>query len=102
MAFDFDHDALLADDFAGRDAIYTPEGELARTVRVVFTLDPEDLSLGGDILPQAVAGKAGCKASDVSGAKLNETLEVDGVIYRILKVEIDETGWATLYLGKRY
>ena len=102
MAFDFDHDAFLADDFCGHNAIYTPAGGLAKSVRVAFSLGAEEINLGGDILPQMIAGKAGCKAADVEGAKLNDTLEAEGVIYRILKVEIGETGWATLYLGKRY
>ena len=102
MAFNFDHDALLADDFTGRDAIYTPLGDLARTVRVAFSLGAEDVNLGGEIAPQAVIGQAGCRSADVAGIKAKETLEVDGVTYRILKVQHDETGWTTLFLGKGY
>ena len=102
MAFDFDHDVLLADDFAGRDATYTPAGDLARTVRVAFSLGAEDVNLGGEIAPQAVIGQAGCKTSEIADVKSKETLEVDGVMYRILKVQHDETEWTTLYLGKGY
>ena len=102
MPFDFDHDALLADDFSGRDATWTPAGGEAKTVRVAFSLGAEEINLGGDIAPQAVAAQAGCKTADVAGIKAKETLAVDGVTYRILKVQHDETGWTTLYLGKGY
>ena len=102
MAFDFDHDALLADDFSGRDATWTPAGGLAKTVRVAFSLGAEDITLGGEIAPQTVVAQAGCKTADVAGVKSKETLEVDGVTYRIIKVQHDETGWTTLFLGKGY
>src|SRR3990172_8090647 len=102
MAFDFDHDALLADDFSGRDATWTPAGGLAKAVRVAFSLGAEEINLGGEIAPQAAVGKAGCKTSEIADVKSKETLEVDGVMYRILKVQHDETGWTTLFLGKGY
>ena len=100
--FDAFNSELLGTDTFAQSATFTPGGGAATPVTVVLELIPEEINLGGEMVPQAVAGKAGCKASDVTGAKLNDILEVAGVSYRILKVEVDETGWATLYLGKRY
>jgi hypothetical protein len=92
----FNSDLLDTEAFA-QPVTFTPAGGQAKTVTAVVELKPEELALGGDIAP-----RAGCKASDVLGAKLNDTLEAGAVTYRILKVEVDETGWATLFLGKRY
>ena len=102
MGFDFDHDSLLTEDFSGRDATYTPDGGLAKVVRVAFSLGSEEINLGGEIAPQAVVGQAGCKTADVANVKSKETLEINGVKYLILKIKQDETGWTTLYLGKGY
>ena len=102
MAFDFDHGAFLEDDFSGRDAVWTPTGLPRLTVRVAFSLGVEDVTLGGDIAPQGAIAQAGCKSADVEGIKQKETLEIDGVTYVILKIQADETGWTTLFLGKRY
>jgi hypothetical protein len=100
--FDAFNSDLLDTDVFAQSVTFTPAGGQAKTVTAVVELKPEELALGGDIAPQAIAGRAGCKASDVLGAKLNDTLEAGAVTYRILKVEVDETGWATLFLGKRY
>ena len=97
----FNSDLLDTDAFA-QSVTFTPAGGHAKAVTAVVELKPEEVTLGGDIIPQMIAGRAGCKASDVSGAKLNDTIEVGSVTYRILKVETDDTGWATLSLGKRY
>lgn len=100
MAFSFPNDALL--DVLGRDAVYTPAGGSAATIRICLTLGVEEMQLGGQISPQAIDGQAGCRAADVPGVKAKDTLEVDGVTYRVLKAQTDETGWMTLFLGKGY
>jgi nickel-dependent lactate racemase len=102
MAFDFDHDALLDDDFLGRDAVWTPAGGAPVSIRVCLTLGKEEVDLGGDISPLAIEGYAGCKTSVVPGIKAKDTLAADSVTYRVLKVESDETGWTNLMLGKAY
>ena len=93
----FNHDAFLDDAFLGSDATLNGSG-----IRVCLSLDPEEITLGGDITPQAIAGKAGCKTSDVAGVKRSDVLIVNEVSYRVLKVQSDETGWTTLVLGKSY
>ena len=99
---DFPHDVFLDDDFLGFDAIFTPTGGQAKNVRVCFSLGMGDIALGGDIVPQGAVGQAGCKSSDVEGAKNGDILTADGVDYVVLKIHPDETGWTTLYLGKDY
>jgi len=99
---DFPHDAFLGDDFLSVDAIFTPAGGQAREIRVCFTLGVEDISIGGDIVPQGIIGKAGCLSLDVEGVKNGDVIEVSDVSYRVLKPQPDETGWTVLFLGKRY
>ncbi|TRZ97668.1 MAG: hypothetical protein D4R80_06560 [Deltaproteobacteria bacterium] len=94
--------AFLDTDFLGRDAVWTPTGLPRRTIRVAFSLGVEDVTLGGDIVPQGTIAQAGCKSADVDGIKQKETLEIDGETYVVLKIQPDETGWTTLFLGKRY
>ena len=101
MAVNFPHDDFLDDDFLGFDAIFTPAGGQAKDIRVCLTLGVEDIALGGDIVPKGTVGQAGCKSSDVEGAKNGDTLSIDSVEYRVLKVQPDETGWTVLFLGKR-
>jgi hypothetical protein len=93
----FDHDAFLDDENLSSDATFN-----GSEIRVCLSLDPEELALGGDMSPQAIAGRAGCKTTDVSGAKRGDILIVNEVSYRVLKVHTDETGWTTLFLGKSY
>jgi hypothetical protein len=93
----FDHDVFLDDEFLGCDATY--DGE---TVRICLSLDPEEIQLGGEMTPQAIAGKAGCKTADVSGIARGDSLVVGSTTYKVLKVQSDETGWTTLFLGKSY
>jgi len=99
---DFPHADFLDDDFLGMDATFTPAEGQAAAIRVCFSLGVEDVNLGGDIVPQGSIGQAGCRTSDISGVKNGDTLTVDSVAYRVLKVQPDETGWTTLYLGKEY
>jgi len=93
---------FLTDEFLSTTALFTPAGGSSTQIRVCFTLGVEDVSLGGDIVPQGIIGQAGCRSSDIAGVKNGDTLEVDGVAYRVLKIQPDETGWTTLFLGKRY
>lgn len=96
------HNAVLNASMFAQSAVYTPAGGGAKGITVIVSLKPEELSLGADLTPQAIAGKAGCRSSDVAGAKLNDVLEIDTVTYGILGVQADETGWTELYLGKKY
>ncbi len=102
MAFDYNHDAFVTDDFSGRDALWTPTGGAQTTIRVAFSLGVEDVNLGGDVVPQGAIAQAGCKSADVVGIKQKEPLVIDGVTYHVLKIHPDETGWSTLFLGKAY
>jgi hypothetical protein len=102
MTLDFPHDAFLTDEFLSVAAIFTPEGGQASNIRVCFTLGVEDVNLGGDIVPQGAIAQAGCKSSDVPGARNGDVLSVGGVEYRVLRPQPEETGWAILFLGKRY
>jgi hypothetical protein len=102
MVFDFTHEAFTANDFSGRNALWTPTGGAQTTLRVAFSLGVEDVNLGGDIVPQGAIAQAGCKSADVVGIKQKEPLVIDGVTYHLLKIHPDETGWSTLFLGKAY
>ena len=93
---------FLADDFFSIPAVFTPAGGSSTEIRACFTLGVGDVALGGDIVPQGIIGQAGCRSSDIAGVKNGDTLEVDGVAYRVLKIQPDETGWTTLLLGKRH
>jgi len=93
---------FLTDELLSTIALFTPAGGSSTQIRTCFTLDVGEVSLGGDIVPQGVIGQAGCRSSDIAGGKNGDTLEVNGVAYRVLKIQPDETGWTTLFLGKRH
>jgi len=93
---------FLTDEFLSTTAVFTPAGGQPKEIRICFTLDAGDVALGGEIVPQGIIGQAGCRSSDTAGVKNGDTLEVGGVAYRVLKIQPDETGWTTLFLGKRY
>jgi endonuclease YncB( thermonuclease family) len=93
---------FLTDEFLSTAALFTPAGGQPKEIRTCFALGVEDVSLGGEIVPQGIVGQAGCRSSDIAGVKNGDTLEVGSVAYRVLKIQPDETGWTTLLLGKRY
>ncbi len=125
---DFPHAAFTDDEFLGRAATWLPNvlvagfvsdsaiagfvsdpatgpGFLAdsgTSVRITFSLGVEDVNLGGEIVPQGSVAQAGCDATSVPGLKNKDVFVVDGVVYRVLRSDPDETGWVTIYLGKRY
>lgn len=98
MAFDYSHDLFTADEFLGKDAVFTPAGMPRRTIRVAFTKDLENANLGGQINPGIAAVQAGCAFSHINDAAPKDTLEIDGTKYVIAKIQVDETGWATMDL----
>jgi len=91
------HDSFLLDPYLGAAATYG-----GAAIRVCLSLEPEELSLGGQIVPQMISGKIGCKSSDVPGVAVKSEIIVAGVTYRVLQVQSDETGWTTLFIGKAY
>jgi hypothetical protein len=97
----FNSDLLDIDVFA-QTATFTPAGGQPKEIRTCFALGVGDVSLGGEIVPQGVVGQAGCRSLDIAGVKNGDTVEVGGVAYRVLKIQPDETGWTTLFLGKRH
>ena len=98
MAFDYSHEVFTADDFFGRDAVFTPAGMPRRTIRVAFVKNAENVNLGGQINPESESIQAGCAFSLVSDAAKGDTLEIDGTTYTIARIQVDETGWATMDL----
>lgn len=128
MAIPFPHSAFTDDEFLGRDAVWVPEvlaegfvsdpamiGFLSdpttgglyapvgtNAIRITFSLGVEDVNLGGSIVPQGAVAQAGVASADVLGIKQKDVVHVDGKTYRVLKIQPDETGWTTLFLGKRY
>ena len=98
MAFNYSHEVFTADEFFGRDAVFNPAGMPRRTIRVAFTKNAENANLGGQINPGITAVQAGCAYSLVSDAAKGDTLEIDGTAYVIAKIQVDETGWATMDL----
>jgi hypothetical protein len=95
---DFPHADFVNDEFLGRDAIYTPAGGQAVSLRVTFTKDAEGVSLGGQVNPEGFEIQAGCDAALVVGVKRGDTLAVDGVTYTVSRWHPDETGWMTMFL----
>jgi hypothetical protein len=93
---------FLTDEFLSSTAVFTPAGGSSTEIRPCFTLGVGDVGLGGEIVPQGVVGQAGCRSLDIAGVKNGDTVEVGGVAYRVLKIQPDETGWTTLFLGKRH
>ena len=98
MAFDFSHDVFTADEFFGRDAVFTPAGMPRRTVRVAFMKNAVNANLGGQINPGITTVQAGCAFFHINDAAPKDTLEIDGTVYVIAKIQVDETGWATMDL----
>jgi hypothetical protein len=121
MTLAFPHDDFLADDFFGRDAIWSPgvDGAIADMVipgaytepgqdgaytagsgaiRVILTIGPGNpLNLGGQINMQVPDITVGCKAWDVPGVKIKSTISVEGTIYTVSGgLTPDETGWLDL------
>lgn len=97
---DLDHTAFTSDDFLGVEAVYTPEGLPERTVRVAFTKESTQLSLGGQTPPVDYDAQAGCAYSLVLEVKKGDTLDISGVRYVVSRFIVDETGWATIFLAK--
>jgi len=128
MSLPFPHEAFLDDDFLGRDATWVPEGmtagfssdsdlagfisdpdtgpgflaESGTPIRITFSLGVEDVNLGGNITPQGAVAQAGIASADAVGIRNKDVLWVDGVLYRVLRVHPDETGWSTIFLGRKY
>ena len=98
MAFDYFHEVFTTDEFFGRDAVFTPAGMPRRTVRVAFVKNAENANLGGQINPGITAVQAGCAFSHINDAAPKDTLEIDGTVYVIARIQVDETGWATIDL----
>jgi hypothetical protein len=71
-----------------------------RTVRVAFVKNAENANLGGQINPGITAVQAGCAHSLVADAARGDTFEVDGTAYVIARIQVDETGWATIDLAE--
>ncbi len=98
MSFDSDIDIYFS-DFAV-DAVYTPQGGSASTIKVIFNNEYAAAmsSIGVGIegaLPEAV-----CKTSDVTNAKHSDTLTVGSTTYHVLNVQPDGTGITILTLSK--
>jgi len=128
MAFDYDHEAFTDDEFLSREVTWIPDGMTAgfssdvalagfildpetgpafladsgTAVRVTFSLGVEDVNLGGNIAPQGAVAQAGCASEDVAGIKNKDVIWTDSILYRVLRVHPDETGWSTIFLGRRY
>src|SRR3990172_7327844 len=80
------------------DAIYTPQGGQASSIKVLFDNDFKviDLSTGIESAAPAVT----CKTSDVASVKHNDTLVISSVTYYVSGIQQDGTGITILILSK--
>lgn len=91
---------IAADPNMGADAVYTPTGEAALSVRVVLSRTEGDIGIGGAI---AAGWEAMLPAADVPDRpRKGEALSVGDRDFVVESAERDETGasWR-LTLGKR-
>jgi len=80
------------------DAIYTPQGGQASSIKVLFDNDFKviDLSTGIESAAPAVT----CKTSDVASVKHNDTLVISSVTYYVSGIQQDGTGITILILSR--
>ena len=89
---------IFKEDTLTVSATYTPEGGSASTIKIIFDRELINSLLGGaevyNTQPAAI-----CKTSDVSSAKQDETLIINGTTYYIKDPGFDNYGVRLLELS---
>ena len=92
-------DALF-DPILTVDAIYTPSGGTAKTIKVVFESEYLSVQVVGDVGVESASPAAYCKSADIIGVQHGDTLAISGTTYNIIGIQPDGTGMTTLILSK--
>jgi hypothetical protein len=91
-------DEFLCDDLSV-EAVYTPYGEAARAIRVIWG-DPFMVSNVAGVEYQNAAPVVLASTESVEGATDQATLAVAGIVYNVREVQPDGTGFTRLILSK--
>lgn len=95
-----DIDNLLFTDSAV-DAVYTPQGGQAASIKVIFDNQYQTIELlDGGVGVESTSPSILCRTSDISGVKHGDTLVISGTTYYITGVQPDGTGITRLMLSK--
>lgn len=98
--YDSDIDNLLFTDYAV-DAVYTPAGGQAASIKVIFDNEFQAIEmLGGGVGFESTSPAALYKTASVSSAKHGDTLAISGKTYYITGVQPDGTGITRLILSE--
>lgn len=98
--YDSDIDNLLFTDYAV-DAVYTPQGGQAASIKVIFDNEYQAIEmLGAGVGVESTSPAAICKTTNISSAKHGDTLAVGGKTYYISGVQPDGTGITRLLLSE--
>ena len=85
----------------GVDAVYTPQGGPASTIKVIFDNSYVAILGGGGLEGvESTSPGAVCKSSDIVNARYGETLQIDSITYKIAGIEPDGTGMTVLRLSR--
>lgn len=100
MAF-YDNDiSLFFTDFAV-DAVYTPQGGPASTIKVIFNNEYNRVvDINGFAGIESSAPQAVCKTTDAANARHGDTLVINGTTYYIAEIMPDGTGITVLALSR--
>ena len=98
MFYDADIDIFFT-DFAA-DAIYTPSGGTAKTIKVVFESEYLSVQVVGDVGVESASPAAYCKSADIIGVQHGDTLVIEGTTYYVTEIHPDGTGMTLLILSK--
>lgn len=82
------------------DAVYAPAVGDSKTIRVILSVAPGQVSLGGGVAPQIDKVSALVRKSDVTGIKTKDRLTVDGKTYAVAGILDDLTGCLSLDLSE--
>jgi len=99
MSFVVDDLDIFFQDF-GVDAVYTPQGGAASTIRVLFDNTYVAVDTAGNVLAESKSPIAHCKTSDIQGIRHGDTLLINGTTYYIVEHQPDGTGISVLVLSK--
>ncbi len=92
--------ATFFDGTFDEDAVYTPSGGQARTIRVLLRNGYQAAQFQeADAEVEASVPRATCRELDVAGVAHGDMLQVRGVTYSVAEVHPDGTGLVVLILS---
>jgi len=82
------------------DAIYTPQGGVASTIKVIYDREYIAVDTAGNVLMESRSPIAHCKNSDIPNVKHGDTLMIDGMTFYVTEIQPDGTGITRLILSE--